>query len=118
MEDYEIQTNNLSIYHALSTRVSRAFDQFILKEIANRSDSSILNDLYQKHFQKKIGTNHQRVAWVFIAANYFGIDIEEKFDELIKLSAVPELLIRSEYCFNWLTDGKNGAHESHYGFPV
>jgi len=105
---------NLANYHLLSKTVSRAFDEFIMTELSKRPDSPLLQELYKKFFTKKLGTNHQRVTWVFIAAKYFDIDTDKHFQELLKLAAVPELLIWSEYAFNWVTDGKNNDSGTKY----
>lgn len=105
---------NLNDFHSYSAYVSKKFDEFIINEIDSRNDSDVLKELYQKFIEKKIGTNHQRVTLVFAAAKYFGIDTEKHFEEILRLSAVPELLIWSEYAFNWVTDGKNNDSGSKF----
>jgi len=108
------QAENLINYHQFSKDLSRKFDEFIVKEISQRVDSETLKLLYGKFFKKKIGTVHQRVSLVFIAAKFFGIDTEKNFDKLMRLAAVPEILIWSEYAFNWVTDGKNNDSGTKY----
>ncbi len=105
---------NLDRYHRYNKNLGRQFDEFIVEEIKSRPDFNTLQFLYQKFFKKKIGTAHQRVTQVFIAANVFGIDIKKYYQEILRLAAVPELLIWSEYAFNWVTDGKNNDSETKY----
>jgi hypothetical protein len=105
---------NLDNYHLFNKELGKRFDDFISKEMSSRPDYNTLKFLYQKFFKKKLGTAHQRVTQVFIAAKLFGVDTEEHYDELIRLAAVPELLIWSEYAFNWVTDGKNNDSETKY----
>ncbi|MFZ4648810.1 MAG: hypothetical protein ACOYMB_04270 [Patescibacteria group bacterium] len=105
---------NLDNYHLYNKELGKKFDDFIIREFKRRSDSETLEFLYQKFFKKKLGVAHQRVAQVFIAAKVFGIDTEKHSEELLRLSAVPELLIWSEYAFNWVTDGKNNDSETKY----
>lgn len=105
---------DLDNYYLFNKDLGKKFDAFIIKEINDRKDCETLKFLYQKFFKKKLGTAHQRVTQVFIAAKLYGIDIETHYDELIRLAAVPELLIWSEYAFNWVTDGKNNDSETKY----
>ena len=105
---------NIKGYYAFNKEMGVMFDDFIMKEMKSRPDYNILSVLYKKFFQKKLGIPHQRVSQVFIAAKLFGIDIEKKRDELLRLASVPELLIWSEYAFNWVTDGKNNESETKY----
>lgn len=106
--------NQVEEFHKFVNKVSLDFDKYILNEINNREDSKILNKLYKKFFKLKMGVPHQRVGLVFIAAKIFGIDIKKNYNDLIKISAVPELLIWSEYAFNWVTDGKNNDSETKF----
>lgn len=105
---------NLDNYHLFNKDLGKKFDAFITEEINNRPECETLKFLYQKFFKKKLGTAHQRVTQVFIAAKLYGIDTEIHYDELMHLAAVPELLIWSEYAFNWVTDGKNNDSETKY----
>lgn len=102
----EEKINYLEKYHEFLNKVSKDFDKYLLKEIDEREDSKTLKKLYSKFLKLKLGVSHQRVGWVFIAAKVFGIDILKNYEKLLKLSAVPEVLIWSEYAFNWVTDGK------------
>src|SRR3989338_711621 len=105
---------NLLDYYNFNRQMGKKFDDFILQEMKSRSDYNTLNFLYEKFFRKKLGTAHQRVTQVFIAAKLFGIDIEKYCEKLLRLSAVPELLIWGEYAFNWVTDGKQNDSETKY----
>lgn len=105
---------NLDEYHLFNNEVGRKFDNFITNEMDNRCDANTVRFLYQKFFEKKLGTAHQRVTQVFIAAKLFEIDTEKYSDELLRLSAVAELLIWSEYAFNWVTDEKNNDSGTKY----
>jgi hypothetical protein len=105
---------NLDKYHGFNKYLGRKFDDFIIQEIDSRSDVDTLQFLYKKFLRKKLGTAHQRVTQVFIAAMLFGIDVEKYFNELLRLAAVPELLIWSEYGFNWVTDDKNNDSGTKY----
>ena len=106
--------NYLEKYYRFLNKVSEDFDKYILDEFDKREDSKIIKRLYSKFLDSKLGVAHQRVGWVFIAAKVFGIDTQKHYDELLKLSAVPELLIWSEYAFNWVTDGKNNDSETKF----
>ncbi len=108
----EGKINYLEKYHEFLNKVSKDFDKYLLDEIDKRKDSEILKKLYSKFLRLKLGISHQRVGWVFIAAKVFGIDIEKNYEELLRLSAVPEILIWSEYAFNWVTDGKQNDSET------
>ncbi len=104
--------NYLEKYHEFLRKVSEDFDNYLLKEIEKREDRKILKRLYSKFLRFKLGIPHQRVGWIFIAAKVLEIDINKHYNELLKLSAVPEVLIWSEYAFNWVTDGKQNDSET------
>jgi len=99
--------NFLEKFHEMNTKTSKDFDKYLVRELRKKQDFETVAQLYEKFLKLKLGAPHQRVGLVFIAAKFFGIDTEKHYEELLKLSAVPEILIWSEYAFNWVTDGKN-----------
>ncbi len=101
-------------YYSFHTAIGAQFNAFILKEFKGRPDWDDLQYLYKKFLKTKMGTAHQRVTLVFIAAKLFGVDTEKYHDEIMKLAAAPELLIWSEYAFNWAIDGKNNISGTKY----
>lgn len=98
---------SLEAFHQRSHSISAQFDAYIAGVLQKRPDAPILQRLYRKFIERKIGKQHQRVVLVYIASIVLGAEVDSDLSNLLPVMAVPELMNWSTYALNWVTDEKN-----------